>query len=408
MRMTRREFLIKSGVLIATISFGGTLLWKGTSLLSGDDQDKHTNALLVVQLSGGNDGINTVIPYGAGAYYDARPTLNYKQSQVLRLNNELGLHPQLKELHAQFTLGNLAIIQGVGYPNPNYSHFRSMEIWQTGEPDKWIRSGWLARYVETSLRNNPNPLKAIHIGGNGSKTLYSDSLNVPIIQTLQSAPFMDPNSTNLNKKKLSHAFLDMYGEQNNLDQLRVACQRGIDAYKSVEAIHSLTPGYQTKIEYPNTNFAKGLKLVSQLLAGRSGTRVFNLQLGGFDDHSNEKDQHTKTLQQLDEGLGAFYKDLKVQGLHKRVVTLVFSEFGRRVKENNSGGTDHGTAAPVFVLGDKVKGGLYGAYPSLTKLTNGDLKYEVDFRSVYSTLLDKWLQGDGRSVLGQSFETMRFV
>jgi uncharacterized protein (DUF1501 family) len=200
----------------------------------------------------------------------------------------------------------------------------------------------------------------------------------------------------------------MYGVQNQSEQLRVVSGRGYEAFKSVEAIQALTATYANKVEYPKTNFARDLQLVSKLLAGKSGTRIFNVQIGGFDDHADEKVQHAKVLTQVDEGLTAFFKDLEAQGLQDRVVVMMFSEFGRRVKENGSGGTDHGTAAPMFVIGGKVNGGLYGAYPSLSNLDNGDLKYEVDFRSVYSTLIDKWLKGDTTAVLGKSYESFKFI
>jgi uncharacterized protein (DUF1501 family) len=210
------------------------------------------------------------------------------------------------------------------------------------------------------------------------------------------------------KNRIAKAFMEMYDPQRQLTQIQVACRRGTYAYRSVEAIQSLSSAYQSKVEYPNSPFAKDLQLVSKLLAGSSGTRVFYTQLGGFDDHANEKEQHARVLKELDGGLGAFYKDLEAQGLQDRVVTIVFSEFGRRVRENGSGGTDHGTAAPVIVIGGQVKGGLYGAYPSLTNLDNGDLKYEVDFRSVYYTLVKDWLKGDARAVLGKSYEKLTFL
>jgi len=212
----------------------------------------------------------------------------------------------------------------------------------------------------------------------------------------------------MEKNRILRAFQDMYQADGQLEQLRVTSARGRDAYQSVEAIHALSANYVNKIEYPNSGFARDLQLVSKLLAGGAGTRVFQVQLGGFDDHADEKEQHARVLKQLDEGLTAFYKDMETQGIQDRVAVMIFSEFGRRVRENGSGGTDHGTAAPMFVLGGSVKGGLYGGYPSLTQLDNGDLKYEVDFRTVYGTLIDKWLKGDAAGVLGKSYEKLTFI
>nr|WP_246362957.1 DUF1501 domain-containing protein [Paenibacillus alba] len=389
---------------------GGALFTEtGKSILASSfEEDIEDPVLVVVQLSGGNDGINTLIPYGQGVYYDSRPTLAYQQKDVLALDNHVGLHPSLVGLSALYKLGKMAVIQGVGYPEPDHSHFRSMEIWQTAEPEKISRSGWLARYVELSLRGNNNPLKAVQVGASGSKAFASDKLSFPVVQSLETYNLIDPKTAMLDKNRLTKAFLDMYSAQNQVEQLRVISGRGYEAYKSVEAIQALTATYANKIEYPKTNFAKDLQLVSKLLAGKSGTRVFNVQIGGFDDHADEKVQHAKVLTQVDEGLTAFYKDLEAQGLQDRVMVMMFSEFGRRVKENGSGGTDHGTAAPMFVIGGKVNGGLYGAYPSLSNLDNGDLKYEVDFRSVYNTLIDKWLKGDAAAVLNKSYENLKFI
>ncbi|NEW08255.1 DUF1501 domain-containing protein [Paenibacillus sp. SYP-B3998] len=411
MKLTRRDFLIKGTALFATLGLGGGLLYTqtGKSIFAiGSEQEIDDPVLVVVQLSGGNDGINTLIPYGQGVYFDARPTLGYKQSEVLALDHRVGLHPSLEGVAALYKQGKLAVVQGVGYPKPDHSHFRSMEIWQTAEPDKISHSGWLARYVESSLRQSSNPLKAVQVGNSGSKAFHSDTMSFPVIQSLDTYHLIDSKTGIQEKSRILKAFQDMYGPQDQMEQLRITCQRGSDAYKSVEAIQALSANYSNAIEYPNSSFAKDLQLVSKLLAGKSGTRVFNVQLGGFDDHADEKVQHAKVLKQLDEGLTAFYKDMESQGLQDRVVVMTFSEFGRRVKENGSGGTDHGTAAPMFVLGGKVKGGLYGAYPNLSNLDNGDLKYEVDFRSVYSTIIENWLDGDAPGVLGKSYENLRFI
>jgi len=414
MKLTRREFLVKGTALLATLGLGGPLIFgENGSILSSaaanPAADVESPVLVVIQLSGGNDGINTLIPYGMGGYFDARPTLNITQSEVLAINNEVGLHPSLTMLNELYKRGKLAIIQGVGYPKPDRSHFRSMEIWQTAEPEQFIRSGWLARYVESSLGHSANPLKALQIGNSPNKSFASEKVNVPVIQSLETYNMFDPKTPKAEQNRLAKAFMDMYDPARQGTQIKVTCERGMDAYRSVEAIHSLTGGYQNKVEYPkSSNIARDLQLVSKLLSGSSGTRVFYVELGGFDDHAQEKDQHAKLLKQLDEAVGAFYKDLEAQGLQDRVVTMAFSEFGRRVKENGSGGTDHGTAAPVLVLGGKVKGGMYGVMPSLTNLDNGDLKYEVDFLSVYYTLVENWLKGDARTVMRGSFEKLAFV
>ncbi|TVY01089.1 DUF1501 domain-containing protein [Paenibacillus cremeus] len=411
MKLTRRDFLIKGTALLATLGLGGPMIFaENGSLLStqpANAADPDSPVLVVIQLSGGNDGINTIIPYGMGGYFDARPTLKITDSQVLTINDQLGFHPSLTQMHDLFGKGKLAVVQGVGYPKPDHSHFRSMEIWQTAEPEKLIRSGWLGRYAET-LGQSSNPLNLLQIGNSANKAFNSEKVNVPVIQTLDTFNFLDPKTPKADQNRIAKAFLDMYDPERQGTVIQVTASRGKEAYESVEAVHSLTNTYQMKVEYPKTGIARDLQLVAKLLAGNSGTRVFYLQLGGFDDHVNEKDLHAKLLKQLDEALGTFYSDLEAQGLQDRVVTMAFSEFGRRVKENGNGGTDHGTAGPVFVLGGKVKGGLYGVMPSLTSLDNGDLKYEVDFRSVYSTLLDRWMKGDAQTVMGKSYENLGFI
>ncbi|SDN32080.1 Tat (twin-arginine translocation) pathway signal sequence [Paenibacillus sp. yr247] len=411
MKLTRRDFLKKSTALIATLSFGGTMLAteKGRALLSGHAEFKHrvkSPVLVVVQLSGGNDGINTVIPYAAGAYYDTRPTLGYKQNEVLALNNELGLHPSLSHMQQFYRDGNLAIIQGVGYPKPDRSHFRSMDIWQTAKPEELSDSGWLARYILTSMPKHPLP--AIQIGGLIQKAFNAPRINIPAIESLeQFYAFTSKTSAN-DKERMTLELKKIYQNQPKQEMLRVSAKYASAAFQSVESIHSLLSSYKSQLTYPQSGFASDLQLVAKLIAAKAGTRIYYTDMGGFDDHANERKQHANKLKQLDEGLYAFYSDLKDQGLHHDVVTLVFSEFGRRLKENGSGGTDHGTAAPVLVLGGQVKGGLFGAYPSLTNLDYGDLKYEVDFRSVYYTLIEGWLRGDAKTVLGGKFEKLGFV
>lgn len=413
MKLTRRDFLIKGTALLASLGLRGPMIFAedGSALPSAsiDDGNVESPVLVVIQLSGGNDGINTLIPYGLGGYFDARPTLKITQNEVLAINNEVGFHPSLIQLNELYKSGKVAVVQGVGYPNPDHSHFRSMEIWQTAEPEKMIRSGWLARYVESSLSHSVNPLKVLKIGNNANKAFLSDTVNVPVIQSIESFNIFDPKTPKPDQNRLAAAFLDMYDPFRQGTQVKVTCEQGKDAFQSVEALHQLSNTYQNKIEYPKTNIARDLQLASKMLAGKSGTRVFYLEIGGFDDHANEKEQQARVLKQLDEGLGAFYKDLEAQGLQDRVITMTFSEFGRRVKENSSGGTDHGTAAPMFIIGEKMKGGLYGIQPSLTNLDKGgDLKYEVDFRSVYYTVVDSWLQGDAKTVLGKTYEKINFI
>ncbi|MFC5446761.1 DUF1501 domain-containing protein [Paenibacillus aestuarii] len=411
MRMTRRDFLKLSAGVIATLSFGGTLLAteKGRDILRGEADFKYrrrTPVLVVVQLSGGNDGLNTVIPYGSGAYYDARPGLALQQHEVLALNETVGLHPALAHLQQYYEQGKLAIIQGAGYPQPDYSHFRSMEIWQTAKPEELHASGWLGRYIQSSLPEHQLP--AVQIGGFTNKAFSAPGINVPSIESLGSFYALSSQIPANDHKRMTSALMKIYQDKPEHEWLRISATQALAAFQSMESVQSMVSAYKSGVSYPKGSLASRLQLIAKLAAAKSGTRVYYVELGGFDDHANEKEQHAGTLRELDEALHAFYTDLQAQRLHRDVVTMVFSEFGRRLKENGSGGTDHGTAAPVFVLGGEVKGGLYGEYPSLAKLIHGDLKYEVDFRSVYYTLIEDWLGGDATSTLGGSFEKLRFI
>ncbi len=410
--MNRRQFLIRGSAFVAALTAAG--LWPGMGRLQADGGSLPTGGtgrkpvLVVVQLDGGNDGINTLIPYGQGAYFDARPTLAYKESEVLPITGGIGFHPSFKSMKGYYDAGQLAIIQGVGYPEPNRSHFRSKDIWQTAVSERIESDGWLGRYTEQTLSDDRNPLKALEISKYSSKALQTNQVSAPLLQAVESYHWINPNTPNEQKNRLARAFQRMYGLGLTNTKISVGASKGADAYASVEAIQSLKLQYEPTIKYPAGDFARDLQLVVKLLSAGSGTRVFFTELGGFDDHADEKGQHADLLKVYDQSIGAFYEDLKLHGWGDDVIVLTYSEFGRRVKENGSGGTDHGAAAPVFVLGGRVKGGMYGEYPSLSRLDNGDLKYNVDFRSVYASVLEDWLGADANAVLGKRYEKLKFT
>ncbi|WP_018132230.1 DUF1501 domain-containing protein [Effusibacillus pohliae] len=405
MDMTRREFLKKSGLTLLVLGMSGSLGYWGWRHVFGE-ADTGNNILVVVQLSGGNDGLNTVIPYGIGTYYDKRPTLGIAQKEVLPLHNQIGLHPSLTGLKDLYGRGKLAIIQGVGYPNPNRSHFRSMEIWQTAVPDKTnVTTGWLGRYLDVTQRQTVNPLLGLSVGS-PSKIFLAQKSDVPAIDNVAQFRFLVKGAAAERERRLD-VLRKMYSGGDGM--LRMVGEKGITALQASEKVQATVKPSSATDAYPKkSKFAENLRLIADLIGAGLGTKTYFTQLGGFDDHSREKEQHAALLKELDSCLHAFYQDLEKRGAVDRVAVLVYSEFGRRVQENASGGTDHGTAGPVFVLGGKVKGGLYGEMPSLASLDNGDLKYTVDFRSVYATLLDRWLNAPSQEILGGTFETLRFV
>lgn len=408
MNITRRDFVVKGGMGLLALGLAGPLgllEWDQHFVASAAALD---NILIVVQLSGGNDGLNTVVPYSTGAYYDNRPTLAVKQQDALHLDKNLGLHPSLTNLKKLYDSGKLAIINGVGYPNPNRSHFRSMEIWQTAAPDKLdVQTGWLGRYLDLTTSAAKNPVAAVSVGP-GSKIFLAKNNDAPGITDLTTFQLILRKATATDRIRRQEAFASLYAKPADAS-LALPTGKGSTAIRSSSNIQALVKSAAPGTGYPeNSAFGDHLELIAQLISAGLNTRTYFTMLDGFDDHSKEKDDHARVLKELDGALSAFYNDLVKRNVANRVTILVYSEFGRRVRENASAGTDHGTAGPVFVIGPKVKGGLYGQMPSLTQLDNGDLKYNVDFRSVYSTLLDNWLKASSKDVLGGSFENLKFL
>lgn len=432
---TRRQFL-RTGVL------GGAVAWtvpvfleKTFFALDAAAADsalqtvtgKDNPILVVLQLAGGNDGLNTVIPYGQDAYYVARPNIGIAPGKLLKINEELGLHSKLTGLRGLYDSGDLAIIQGVGYPNPNRSHFRSTDIWQTAsDSNRFEREGWLGKYFD-SCCSGADPAVGVSIGRQAPMAFtartptgitFADPSQFRFMSEAASDPeatekiFRDMMSMDDGSEENSGASVAAVGgamaagDGDTIDYLR---RTGLDAQVSSDKVLEITRRVKNSANYPgNSQLANGLKLVSRLIAGGMPTRVYYVSLGGFDTHSSQLVTHDRLMGELNGAITAFVEDLKAQGNFDRVMLLTFSEFGRRVTENNSGGTDHGAAAPMFVVGGNVKPGLYGEQPSLLKLNDGDLIYNVDFRNVYATILDKWMQAPSEAVLKRKFQNLDFI
>ena len=398
--MTRREF-IKKGLTMVAVGVTAPSFITRTALAMNNPWDvaqvtsrpgvPDDRILVVVQMGGGNDGLNTVIPFTNDAYYRARPNL-----------------AQVKDLYDK---GAMAVIQGVGYPNPSRSHFKSMEIWQTADPEgRVVRYGWIGRYFDSKCPVCEQPTVGVNVGqamplAMNAETGMGVSLENP--ETFQWMPALNGLGEKEEQElfKLLNAPAPGVDEPGTIDFLR---HTAMNAHVSSERVRAAVNGYRSGVDYANTRFASSMRLIAQMIAGNLPTKVYYAHMTGFDTHANQRGTHENLLQQLAEGVSAFYKDLEAQGNADRVVVLAFSEFGRRVAENGSNGTDHGTAAPMFVFGKAIKGGLYGAQPSLTDLQDGDLKHGIDFRSVYATVLDKWLGADSAKILGHNFERGAFI
>ncbi len=391
---------------------------------------KDGTILVVLQLAGGNDGINTLVPFGDDAYYKARPKIALPAKDILRISDYAGLHPKLSGLRSLYGEGCLGMVQGVGYPNPNRSHFRSTEIWQTAsESEQILSEGWLGRYFDNCCQGADPATVGVAIGGQtpqafASKTPKGVAFSNPEQFRYMKEAANDPAAADQFMRQINqppaseHSSLSenaggsigMLPGPADMDGSTVEfLQRtALDAQMSSDRILEITRKTKSTVNYPSSQLGNSLNLVSRLIAGGLPSRVYYVSQGGFDTHANQVPAHDRLMGDLDAALSAFVADLKAQGNLGRVLVLSFSEFGRRVAENASAGTDHGAAAPLFVLGGGVKPGLYGAYPSLTDLHDGDLKFSTDFRSVYATALERWLGVPSEVVLGKKFPILPFI
>lgn len=407
---TRREFLQKSFGLIAAASTIPTFLNRTAFALAKplESVSRDNHILVVVQLGGGNDGLNTVIPFGYEAYYRARPSLAVPKEKIVRLNDEIGLHSSLGPLKNLYDSGKLAIVQGVGYPNPDRSHFRSMEIWQSGVAEKFENSGWIGRMFDHTCNNK-------HL-----KTACSPTLAVSVGETLNPAvKANNPAGVALRDPEQFYRMTRVYASSDIAAEERITHSNAdgpldflrrtaMNAEVAAERIRRSIRSVQRRTKYPADPFAQGLKLIAAMIAGNMDTRVYYISLTGFDTHAGQAGVHERLLKILGEGLAAFQNDLEALGQAERVLGFTFSEFGRRLAENGSRGTDHDQAAPMFIFGRPVKPGIVGVHPSLEKLNEGDLIFHTDFRQVYATVLAKWLGTDARLILQQEFEALPLV
>jgi uncharacterized protein (DUF1501 family) len=365
--------------------------------------------LVMVQLSGGDDGLNLLVPYGDGTYYDLRPKLAIEQSAVLPLNNQFGLHPNLKSFKQLYDGGKLALIQGVGYPNPNRSHFRSMDIWHTARPDANGDQGWLGAFMSEIYKVGESPFQCVNMGTAIPKALLTPHAPAASIQDTNTFQFLADKVLPTGKDPLLKTFGQVYAKPGKkLPTMNLVSQGWDMTARGVDALGTSTEKYQPSTPYPQTPFAKSLQQVAGMIVSELGTRVFYVSMGGFDTHSNEKTAHATLMTQVADGLAAFQKDLEQLGKADAVTIVGFSEFGRRARENGSGGTDHGAAGPMFAIGNSVRAGLYGDTPSLTDLDQGDLKHTVDFRSVYATILENWFAMPSQQILDGTFERLNFL
>lgn len=404
MNQSRRKFLRQS-----TLATAGTMLipsfltaFEGHGTLQATSGKK----LVIIQLSGGNDGLNTVIPYQNDIYYRVRPSLAITQKEVLKLNDELGFNPALSGLRSLYDDGLVSIINSVGYPNPDRSHFRSMDIWQTGSSaNEYWQSGWVGRLLDAQCNND---CKQAHLAIEVDDTL-SLALKGKHIKGLAT---QDPKklyraTQDKGLRHLAQNYPNLVDDHDH--EVAYLYKTMAETFSSADYVYDKSQSFRSSQNYPQNKLGKNLKTIAELIISGSNTQVYYASFSGFDTHANQKNAHARLLQNYSEAVTAFTKDLKQNGFLDDTLIMTFSEFGRRVSQNASNGTDHGTANNLFLIGGKLKqAGVYNTAPNLQDLDNGDLKYQVDFRKVYATILENWMGANSSSILTQKFNKLPII
>ncbi len=402
--MKRRNFLLGTAGGLAIVAnpehvFARALAQTPLPGLPGG----HDRVLVLINLFGGNDGLNCVVPHGDARYYQMRPGLAIDRGDVLAIDAHVGLNPGMRSLKALYDKGMVAIVQGVGYPDPDHSHFRSTEIWQTAAPEAYKHTGWLGRYFDQADLPSENLFKGVAVSRVLPEVLVSERTDIPAVPGLESYSMIADrnaaarNAFSLQARDRALPFRSPY--------LAHVMEIEANAQRSSEELPRLVAGYKSEASYPATGLGRSLALAAQIVGSNLGTRVVYVELGSFDTHVSQKTTQNLLLTQFSDAVAAFYQDLAAHGNERRVLTLTFSEFGRRIDENGSRGTDHGEASPLFLIGGGVKGGLYGTLPDLAATNMGNLRYTTDFRSVYATVLERWLGRPSAPVLSGTFQML---
>ena len=362
--------------------------------------------LVVVQLSGGNDFMNTVIPYTNPHYYDSRTKIVVQQDEVLPIDDTLAFHPNMGPLKELYDQGNVAVVQGIGYPNSSRSHFRGMDIWHTCEPDKVGTEGWLGKAIKELDPNKENVLTGVNFGRGLPRAMASPGVPVSSVGDLDSYGLMTGISEGEQRTEALEIFKHMYGPAiGSGPVMDYLAQTGTDVIRGADRLKEAPARYLSEVEYASDSFAKSLRDVARVHLADLGTRIFYTSQGGYDTHSNQMPTHPKLVAELSAGIMDFFQDLRDHDASEEVVMLVFTEFGRRMKDNGSG-TDHGSGGGAFIVGDRVKGGLYAENPSIepSQWLNGeDMKHTIDFRGIYGTMLERWLGLEAPPIVGGAYE-----
>jgi uncharacterized protein (DUF1501 family) len=408
MSVSRRDFLSAGLVGVASGVIVPPILAKGV-FAAGVDGIHNDRVLVVVQLAGGNDGLNTVVPYADPAYATARPTVGIRPESVLHIDSNVGLNPALKNLKSLYDGGSVAIVQGVGYDNPTYSHFENLYVWEYADPKRAQTDGWLGQMLGSQLDSQGHPLAGCALGEVSTPPeLRASNATVSVIQSIDAYTVRGGGGRQATAPALYRSTPGIYGTL--FDQALSTAEYGMKTLALGATTYKPAAQYAVAGTAPAANsLGSAMQLTAQMIVTEPSVKICHVVLSGFDTHQAESTRQSALLAELDAALSAFMQDIAAHGQADRVVLMTWSEFGRRVAENGSQGTDHGAAAPLFIIGKPVKGGLYGEQPSLTStIDGGNLKYTVDFRSVYQTLIRDWLQGDPQAVLGASYPELPVI
>jgi uncharacterized protein (DUF1501 family) len=407
MQTTRRQFLSSALGSSAVISLSSSTPGFLLEAAAQEQKSRGDTILVVLQLSGGNDGLNTVIPYADDAYHRARPKLRIAAENVLTIDDSAGFHPAMQGFAKLLEADTLSIIQGVGYPNPNRSHFESMDIWHSCRRKTEQRpDGWLGRYLDGTAKNDGSDVPAIHLGREQQPfALAARNVRTPSIRSVERFQLKSGVDKTFRNTINEITAVERSGKNGLLSFVQSSTTSALSASRRIE---KAAANYKTNVKYPQTGLAQKLRTIAQLIDANLSTRIYYVTLGGFDTHSQQAAAHSALMAEFSSAVSAFIEDIAAHDRGDRVLLMAFSEFGRRVKENASVGTDHGAAAPMYFAGKNVKAGLIGKQPSLTELSDGDLKFHTDFRQVYATVLEKWLNWNSEPVLGKKFQTLEFL
>ena len=362
---------------------------------------------VVVQLTGGNDFMNTLIPYGSGAYYDSRPVIGVPRDEVLPLDDHLGFNPNFAPVKELYDAGNVAVVQGVGYPDSSRSHFRGTDIWHTAEPNKIGTEGWLGQAVAQIDPKGENPLTCVNIGRGLPRAMSKPGVPITSVGDLDNYGVMSGISAETERARALRAFEKMYSQAIGSGPVRdYVARTGMDIIRGADVLKKAPAGYVSDVEYADNPIARSLRDAARVHLADLGTRIIYAQHGGYDTHANEVPTHPRLLSELSGAIMDFFQDLRDHDASENVAMLVFTEFGRRVRDNGSG-CDHGAGGGSFVIGDRVNGGLHAEYPSLEtdKLMDGDLAHTYDFRGLYTTLLERWMGVEAAPIVGGRYEEL---